>query len=68
MIDDRIERMYAQKIFYLCDPEKHTNCKKTLCQHECKYTLHPDYSKDGKKYKFDVNRWEFIPIEEGLDE
>ena len=28
---------------YLCDPKKHTECEKTICQDLCKHTLHKRY-------------------------
>lgn len=28
---------------YLCDPKKHTECDKTICQDFCKHTLHKRY-------------------------
>lgn len=34
---------------YICDPEKHKDCKKTGCQVECFYTLNPKYAKDDVK-------------------
>lgn len=30
---------------YLCDPDKNTTCKKTLCQKECKMTDDIKYAK-----------------------
>ena len=30
---------------YLCDPEKNTACRKTICQRECKATVHREYAK-----------------------
>lgn len=38
--------------FYKCDPEKNSECKKTGCQRDCFLTLHKEYSKDGKEYRF----------------
>jgi hypothetical protein len=37
---------------YKCDPEKNSECRKTGCQRECFHTLHKEYSKDGKQYRF----------------
>lgn len=37
---------------YICDPEKNTECKKTACQQECKYTTNPAFKKDGTKAQY----------------
>lgn len=45
-------------ILYECCPEKNTECEKTRCQTLCFHTTNPDYSVDGKRYKFNVNTGE----------
>lgn len=42
-------------IVYKCDFERNKECKKTVCQELCFHTLNPEYSIDGKRYKFNVN-------------
>ena len=42
-------------IVYKCNPEKNTNCKKTLCQKDCFFTYNKDYSEDGKRYKYNAD-------------
>lgn len=37
---------------YKCDPELNSECKKTACQRDCFLTLHKEFSKDGKKYRY----------------
>ena len=44
--------MEQNAAFYLCDPEKHTACKKTGCMHDpdavyrrCKTTVNPAFAK-----------------------
>ena len=62
MIDDRIFHMNRDVTFYLCDPSKNEKCGKDMCQNECKFTTNPEFSADGKKYKWNVNRWEFEEV------
>lgn len=59
MINDEIFQMKRGTTFYKCDPSKNTDCRKTACQNECKYTTKAECSADGKKYRFNVMTWEF---------
>ena len=38
---------------YKCNPELNNECNKTCCQRDCFLTLHKEYSKDGKKYRYE---------------
>lgn len=46
-------------IFYICDFERNKECKKTTCQKLCFHTLNPEYSVDGKRYRFNVDKGEY---------
>lgn len=62
------------EIVYLCDPKKNKNCSKITCYAEphnrnlkygvCKWSTHPEHSKDGKTYRYDENTGEVVPIQE----
>lgn len=41
--------MKKKKILYLCDPSKNKECKKTVCQTQCKYTLNSAFAKADNK-------------------
>lgn len=41
-------------IVYKCAPEKNTKCRKTDCQTLCFHTTERKYSRDGKKYIYNV--------------
>lgn len=62
MIDDEIYSMNRPTIFYKCDPSKNLECKKTVCQQECKFTIKAECSADGKRYRFNVMTWEYEEI------
>ena len=34
-------------MFYICDPQKNTECKKTACHTLCFLTLQKEFKKDG---------------------
>lgn len=34
---------------YICDPDKHTKCRKNSCQMECFRTLHKEFSVDSSE-------------------
>lgn len=34
---------------YICDPDKHTKCRKYSCQMECFRTLHKEFSVDSSE-------------------
>lgn len=40
------------KIIYRCDPNKNKECTKESCRIYCNHTTNPEYSVDGKKYKW----------------
>lgn len=52
---------------YLCDPDKHYLCKKTGCQKECFHTLHREFSKDGKKYRYNDYSHNYEVVERSDD-
>ena len=49
----------GDKIYYLCDPNKNTECRKRVCylnapfriseKHRCRMTQNPDYAKTDEK-------------------
>lgn len=46
-------------VVYLCDPKKNGKCMKTACQDLCFHTLHAEFSKDGKRYRYNVDKDEY---------
>lgn len=43
------------QIFYKCDFKRNKDCEKTSCQKYCFHTTNPEYSVDGKRYKYNVD-------------
>ena len=63
----------CEQTYYLCDPKKNKNCRKTCCyadnRHpeygECKWTTDPKCSKDGKEYFYHSGHHKVI-LKEGM--
>jgi hypothetical protein len=47
--------MNENQFVYICDPSKNKECEKTSCKYFCKFTTHPEYSIDGKRYKINAD-------------
>ena len=47
---------------YKCDPTKNKECTKESCRIYCNHTTKPEYSVDGKKYKWIPSTGEIIEI------
>ena len=43
------------QVVYKCDYKRNKECKKTMCQDLCFHTKNPDYSVDGKRYKYNAD-------------
>ncbi len=47
--------MNENQFVYICDPSQNKECEKTSCKYFCKFTTHPEYSIDGKRYKINAD-------------
>lgn len=52
-------------IVYRCDFERNKECEKTVCQDLCFHTLNPDYSVDGKRYRYNADSDEYENLDAG---
>lgn len=52
-------------ILYKCDYIKNKNCRKTLCQKECFYTTMPEYSKDKKRFVYNMKTENYEELLDG---
>lgn len=65
MSNIQVKSMYVGKRLYLCDPEKNTECKKTICQTDCFHTTKIKCRKNMNVYRADAVTGEIICTRKG---